>query len=162
MICGRTRNDLRHLVVCNAVIMCLQQLSGVFIVLFSDSFLAFKLFGDSASPLPSQWAAIIACCAAIPAGLLCMFKADTLGRRPMLLASLVGMCMCSMLVSVGMFYGPGSLVMACVAVCCFAVNMGIGTIPWFYIAESTPAYARGAMTMLGCSLYWCLSTVLGL
>ncbi|KAJ2740570.1 Bifunctional purine biosynthesis protein PurH [Coemansia sp. BCRC 34301] len=91
-----------------------------------------------------------------------MFKVDTLGRRPMLLASLGGMCVCGTLISVGLFYGPSSLVITAVAICCFAVNMGVGAIPWFYMAESTPAYARSAMTMLGSSLYWCLSIVIGL
>ncbi|KAJ2020002.1 Bifunctional purine biosynthesis protein PurH [Coemansia sp. S680] len=161
MICGRTRDDLRHLVVCNMAVMCLQQLCGVYVVLFSDCSLASMLF-DPESPLPTRWACIIACVAAIPAGILCMFKVDTLGRRPLLLISLGGMCACSVLISVGLFYGPSALVMAAMFLCCFVFNMGVGGIPWFYISESTPAYARSAMTMLGCSVYWCLSIIIGL
>ncbi|KAJ2865020.1 Bifunctional purine biosynthesis protein PurH [Coemansia aciculifera] len=161
MICGRTRDDLRHLVVCNMAVMCLQQLCGVYVVLFSDCSLASMLF-DPESPLPTRWACIIACIAAIPAGVLCMFKVDTLGRRPLLLISLGGMCACSVLISVGLFYGPSALVMTAMFLCCFVFNMGVGAIPWFYISESTPAYARSAMTMLGCSVYWCLSIIIGL
>ncbi|KAJ2366521.1 hypothetical protein H4S02_010458, partial [Coemansia sp. RSA 2611] len=44
MICGRTRDDLRHLVGCNLAVMCLQQLCSVYVVLFSDSALASVLF----------------------------------------------------------------------------------------------------------------------
>ncbi|KAJ2823319.1 Bifunctional purine biosynthesis protein PurH, partial [Coemansia furcata] len=161
MICGRTRDDLRHLIVCNMAAMCLQQLCGVYVVLFSDCSLAALLF-DPESPLPTRWACIIACVAGIPAGILCMFKVDTLGRRPLLLISLGGMCACSALISVGLFYGPSSLVMASMFLCYFVFNMGVGTIPWFYISECTPAYARSAMTMLGCSVYWCLSIIIGL
>ncbi|KAJ2885343.1 Bifunctional purine biosynthesis protein PurH [Coemansia aciculifera] len=161
MICGRTRDDLRHLVVCNMAVMCLQQLCGVYVVLFSDCSLVSMLF-DPESPLPTRWACIIACIAAIPAGVLCMFKVDTLGRRPLLLISLGGMCACSVLISVGLFYGPSALVMTAMFLCCFVFNMGVGAIPWFYISESTPAYARSAMTMLGCSVYWCLSIIIGL
>ncbi|KAJ2809816.1 Bifunctional purine biosynthesis protein PurH [Coemansia sp. 'formosensis'] len=161
MICGRTRDDLRHLIVCNMAVMCLQQLCGVYVVLFSDCSLAALLF-DPESPLPTRWACIIACVAGIPAGILCMFKVDTLGRRPLLLISLGGMCACGALISVGLFYGPSSLVMASMFLCYFVFNMGVGAIPWFYISECTPAYARSAMTMLGCSVYWCLSIVIGL
>ncbi|KAJ2467682.1 Bifunctional purine biosynthesis protein PurH, partial [Coemansia sp. RSA 2337] len=134
MICGRTRDDLRHLVVCNMAVMCLQQLCGVYVVLFSDCSLASMLF-DPESPLPTRWACIIACVAAIPAGILCMFKVDTLGRRPLLLISLGGMCACSVLISVGLFYGPSALVMAAMFLCCFVFNIGVGGIPWFYISE---------------------------
>ncbi|KAJ2333978.1 Bifunctional purine biosynthesis protein PurH, partial [Coemansia sp. RSA 2681] len=161
MLCGCTRDDLRHLVACNMGIMCLQQLCGVYMVLFSDSFSTAIVF-DPQSPLPSQWATVVACMSAILAGVFCMFKADTLGRRPLLLASLGGMCACSVLISVGLFYGPSSLVTAAVVICCFLANMGVGAIPWFYMTDSTPAYARSAMTMLGCSLYWCLSIIVGL
>ncbi|KAJ2733313.1 Bifunctional purine biosynthesis protein PurH [Coemansia sp. BCRC 34962] len=161
MICGRTRDDLRHLVGCSLAVMCLQQLCSVYMVLFSDSSLASMLF-DPQSPLPTQWACIIACIAAMPAGILCMFKADTLGRRPLLLISLGGMCASSILISVGRFYGPSSLVMAAMFVCCFVFTLGVGAIPWFYAPECVPAYARSAMTTLSCSAYWCLSIVIGL
>ncbi|KAJ2689962.1 Bifunctional purine biosynthesis protein PurH [Coemansia spiralis] len=161
MICGRTRDDLRHLVGCNLAVMCLQQLCSVYAVLFSDSALASVLF-DPQCPLPTRWACIVACIVAIPAGILCMFKVDTLGRRPLLLISLGGMCTSSVLISVGLFYGPSSLVMAAVFLCCFVFALGVGAIPWFYVPECVPAYARSAMTTLGCSVYWCLSIVVGL
>ncbi|KAJ2777578.1 Bifunctional purine biosynthesis protein PurH [Coemansia interrupta] len=161
ILCGRTRDDLRHLLICCTVLMALQQLSGISVTLFGGNDLAMAIF-DSESPLSAPWACIVVCFTALPATLLCMLWVDKLGRRPMLLGSLGGMTICSVLISTGLFFGPSSMVMASVFLCYFMFNMGIGTIPWFLMAECVPAYALGPTTILACSLNWVLSLGLGL
>ncbi|KAJ1648700.1 Bifunctional purine biosynthesis protein PurH [Coemansia erecta] len=161
MLCGRTRDDLRHLVICCTVLMALQQLSGISVTLFGGSDLSLAIF-DPESPLSAPWACIVVCFTALPATLLCMLWVDKLGRRPMLLGSLGGMTICSVLISIGLFLGPSSMVMASVFLCYFLFNMGIGSIPWFLMAEYVPAYALGPTTVLSCSLNWILSLGLGL
>ncbi|KAJ1883218.1 Bifunctional purine biosynthesis protein PurH [Coemansia sp. RSA 486] len=161
MLCGRTRDDLRHLVICCTVLMSLQQLSGISVTLFGGSDLSIAIF-DPESPLSAPWACIVVCFTALPATLLCMLWVDKLGRRPMLLGSLGGMTICSVLISIGLFLGPSSMVMASVFLCYFLFNMGVGSIPWFLMAEYVPAYALGPTTVLCCSINWVLSLGLGL
>ncbi|KAJ2007382.1 Bifunctional purine biosynthesis protein PurH [Coemansia thaxteri] len=158
---GRTRDDLRHLVMCNTILLLLHQINGAYAVLFTDSAMVTLVF-DPESPLPTRWACVLACSLALPVVVLCMLKVDTLGRRPMLMASLSGMCIFSVLASAGLFYGPNSLVMAAVLVFFIMFNLGLGAIPWFYMSESIPAYSRSATNVLGCSLSWGLSILVGL
>ncbi|KAJ2808630.1 Bifunctional purine biosynthesis protein PurH [Coemansia guatemalensis] len=160
-ICGRTRDDLRHLIACCIFLMALQQLSGITAILFSDSGVVMDIF-DPYSPLSASWACVVVCATSIPAIFLCLVCADRLGRRAMLLSSLGGMSICCALISAGLFYGPNSLVMAAVFLSFFLFNMGIGIIPWFYISEVIPSYSLGATTVICCSLYWALSIVTGL
>ncbi|KAI9477675.1 Bifunctional purine biosynthesis protein PurH [Coemansia sp. RSA 989] len=160
-LCGRTREDLRHLMACCIVLMVLQQLSGISAILFSDSGVVMDIF-DPYSPLSAPWACIVVCGTSLPAIFLCLVCVDRLGRRALLLGSLGGMAICSILISAGLFYGPNSLVMAAVFLCYFVFNMGVGIVPWFYISEAIPSYSLGAATVLCCSLYWVLSIVTGL
>ncbi|KAJ2725120.1 hypothetical protein GGI07_001490 [Coemansia sp. Benny D115] len=160
-ISGRTRHDLRHLVLCCTVLMALQQLAGISSVLFGGGEFVSMIL-DSESSLSGPWACIVVCFISLPALLLCMMWVDKLGRRPMLLGSLGGMAVCSMLASVGLFCGPQSMVMAAVFLGYFLFNMGVGTIPWFFISECVPAYALTSTTVLGCSLNWIIAIGLGL
>ncbi|KAJ2785362.1 Bifunctional purine biosynthesis protein PurH [Coemansia javaensis] len=160
-ITGRTHNDLRHLVTCCVLLMSLQQLTGITSVLFGDGSVMLDIF-DPYCPLSAPWASVAVCGASLPAVLLCLVFADRLGRRALLLCSLGGMAICCALISIGMFYGPDSMVMAAVFLCYFVFNMGLGTIPWLYISEAIPGYSVGATTVLCCTIYWALSVVNGL
>ncbi|KAJ2825153.1 Bifunctional purine biosynthesis protein PurH [Coemansia erecta] len=155
-LCGRTRDDLRHLIACCVVLMALQQLSGISTILFSDSGVVMDIL-DPFSPLSAPWACVVVCGTSLPAIFLCLVCVDRLGRRALLLGSLGGMSACSILVSAGLFYGPNSMVMAAVFLCFFVFNMGVGVVPWFIISEVIPGYSLSAATVLCCSLYWALS-----
>ncbi|KAJ1902273.1 Bifunctional purine biosynthesis protein PurH [Kickxella alabastrina] len=161
IVCGRTRDDLRHLVACSSVLMALQQMAGIATILFGGNEMANSVFYPE-FPLSAPWACIIICLTALPAIFICILWVDKLGRRPLLLGSLGGMTICSILAAIGMIFNIGALIIAGVFVCYFMFNFGLGTIPWFFVSESVPAYALGATTVLGCSLNWVLAIILGL
>ncbi|KAJ2275579.1 Bifunctional purine biosynthesis protein PurH [Coemansia sp. RSA 451] len=160
-LCGRTRDDLRHLMACCIVLMVLQQLSGISAILFSDSGVVRDIL-DPFSPLSAPWTCVVVCGTSLPAIFLCLACVDRLGRRALLLGSLGGMSVCCVLISAGLFYGPNSMVMAAVFLCYFAFNMGAGIVPWFIISEVIPSYSLSAATTLCCSLYWVMSIAIGL
>ncbi|KAJ2662077.1 Bifunctional purine biosynthesis protein PurH [Coemansia sp. RSA 1199] len=155
-LCGRTRDDLRHLMACCIVLMVLQQLSGISAILFTDSGVVMDIL-DPFSPLSAPWACVVVCGTSLPAIFLCLICVDRLGRRALLLGSLGGMSVCCILISAGLFYGPNSMVMAAVFLCYFVFNMGVGIVPWFIISEVIPSYSLSAATVLCCSLYWVMS-----
>ncbi|KAI7826262.1 Sodium/hydrogen exchanger family-domain-containing protein [Kickxella alabastrina] len=159
IVCGRTRDDLRHLVACSSVLMALQQMAGIATILFGGNEMANAVFYPE-FPLSAPWTCILICLTALPAIFLCILLVDKLGRRPLLLGSLGGMAICSILAAIGMIFNIGALIIAGVFVCYFMFNFGLGTIPWFFVSESVPAYALGATTVLGCSLNWVLATIL--
>ncbi|KAJ1992144.1 Bifunctional purine biosynthesis protein PurH [Coemansia spiralis] len=161
MIRGRTREDLRHLVVCSAVLMALQQLSGITSVLFCAKSVATVIFEPS-DVLSIAGACIFVCIPAIPAVVFSKVCADRWGRRPLLLCSLGLMSICNILTSAGLFYGPDCMVMVAVFVCYFAFNIGIGPVPWYYMTECVPSYALSAAMAIGCSLNWALAIAVDL
>ncbi|KAJ1959414.1 Bifunctional purine biosynthesis protein PurH [Dipsacomyces acuminosporus] len=69
------------------------------------------------------------------------------------------MVVCSILVTVGVFLGLYPMVVASLFIYHFMFNMGIGNIPWFYIAECTPKYAVGATAVLACSINWAIAVI---
>ncbi|KAI8323589.1 general substrate transporter [Martensiomyces pterosporus] len=158
---GSTRDDLRHLFTCCTVLMALQQLSGIHGIIFCSSSLPLKLF-DQTTALSTKWACIGVSASATPAVFLCMSWVDKLGRRPMLLGGFGGMIICSTLISIGMFFGPSTMVTAAVFLYHFLYNMSIGTVPWFYMAECVPRYALSSTIVFACSVNWGLSVVLTL
>ncbi|KAJ1666673.1 Bifunctional purine biosynthesis protein PurH [Coemansia sp. RSA 1813] len=161
ILLGRTREDLRHLVVCSIVLMAMQQLSGITSVLFSINNVAGTVFASS-DFLSVAGACIIICVPAVPATVLSMALADKWGRRPLLLASLGLMTLCHVLTSASLLYGPDSMVITMVFICFVAFNVGIGSVPWYYITECIPSYALSATMVVGCSLYWVLAVAVDL
>ncbi|KAJ2400127.1 Bifunctional purine biosynthesis protein PurH [Coemansia sp. RSA 2559] len=161
ILLGRTREDLRHLVVCSIVLMALQQLSGITSALFSINNVAATVFASSET-LSVPGACIIICIPAIPAALLGMALVERWGRRPLLLASLGLMTLCHVLTSASLLYGPDSMVMSMVFVCFAAFNAGAGSVPWYYATECMPSYALSATMAAGCALYWVLAVAVDL
>ncbi|KAJ1801736.1 Bifunctional purine biosynthesis protein PurH [Coemansia sp. RSA 2399] len=161
ILMGRTREDLRHLVICSIALMALQQLSGITSVLFSINNVASIVFASSET-LSVPGACIIICIPAIPAVLLGMALVERWGRRPLLLTSLGLMTLCHVLTSASLLYGPDSMVMAMVFVCFAAFNAGAGSVPWYYATECVPSYALCATMVVGCSFYWVLAVAVDL
>ncbi len=77
--------------------------------------------------------------------LLAMWKVDTLGRRPLLFAGNVGICISLLLI--GYFFGGAtqSTTGLLIAISCFVASFAfsLGPIPWIVMSEIFPARIRG-------------------
>lgn len=97
---------------------------------------------------------------------LAMWKVDTLGRRPLLLAGGMGVSLALVLIA-GLFAsgaangaGPGGLalvVLLCAFLACFAFSLG--PLPWIFMAEVFPTAVRGRAMSLATLALWSANTV---
>lgn len=88
--------------------------------------------------------------------LLAIWKVDTLGRRPLLLAGTIGCAMA--LLFIGLFFyfhvtsGMWLLVLMALFLACFAFSLG--PIPWILISEIFPTNIRGRAMSIGTLILW--------
>lgn len=157
---GKTRHNLIHLLICSVVLAILQQLTRGLLVatLFGDSSISSEVFSD-ASFISNQWGTSITYLLGIPSALLCCLLVDKLGRRPLLMGSLGGYLVCSALAAAGMANGPNAMVAASVMMMELVAGVGVGTIAWFYVGETMPAYARATAMTLVYGVGWIVSVV---
>ncbi|KAJ1951440.1 Bifunctional purine biosynthesis protein PurH [Linderina macrospora] len=144
---GMTKDDLRHLFIACVSLMALQQLSGINGIIFYSNSIFLGLF-DNAQPIIARWACVGVTASAVPAVLLCM-------------VCFTGMVVASVLIFVGMFFGKGLIVVVMLYIYYFLFNLGVGTIPWLYLAELVPGYALGGVMAMACAVNWLFSFAVG-
>ncbi|KAJ1087578.1 hypothetical protein NDU88_000745 [Pleurodeles waltl] len=96
-----------------------------------------------------------------------VFLVEKAGRRPLILAGLGGMCICAVIMTIGLALQtqvPGISYMSMVAIFLFVVffEIGPGPIPWFIVAELFSQGPRpAAMAVAGC-LNWTCNFIIGM
>ncbi|XP_044482489.1 sugar transporter ESL1-like [Mangifera indica] len=143
-------------------LMLLQQLSGVSGMTYYASSI-FKKAGVSAS-LGSMIVAIVA----IPATVVGVLLMDKAGRRPLLLISVAGMCICFFLIGLAFrFQEIASLerLTPILALTGFvgasvANSVGMSGIPWIIMSEIFPMNVKATAGSLVTFVYWSCSWVM--
>jgi len=146
--------------------VCLLQLSGInTVIIFSGSLLADAGLGRRMQVLGSVGVSAVLFVGNFPATRFM----DSLGRRTLMAASHLGMAACLLGVAAASFAGGGegdpaaayaSLVL--VAVYCFFFSVGVGPVPFTYVAEIMPGEIRGVGMSFATAAHWVANVVVGL
>jgi MFS family permease len=131
----------------------IQQLGGLSLAVHDDGEI------PSNGAVPSSTETRIAYVVTLLFGIMvCSRMVDYMGRKPCMLASLAGMCLCNLaMASAAAGYALGSARDALdVAIISFAFFYGLGmaAIPMLIAAELFPQHARGTAISLTLTLYW--------
>ncbi|MCJ1304603.1 hypothetical protein MMC08_007416 [Hypocenomyce scalaris] len=135
--------------------MVMQQLTGINLITYYAPYIFIKSVGFS-QRLSSLMSGILSLEYYL-ATLIPIFIIDKVGRRPLLLFGLVGMCICMFILagttSVSAF-GPG--IAATVALFVYDFFFGVGWIPgaWLLTSEYAPLTTRSQTAALGTSATW--------
>lgn len=139
------------------VIQMSQQLSGVNAVIFYSNQIFTKLFPDS--DLPSYFTIIISAIQIVMT-LVCAIIIEKAGRKILLLAGMIGMCVSSFVITVSLLLtarGEDSLkYLSIIAVFVYIVffAIGPGAIPWLITSELFASNARGKATSIAVLANW--------
>ncbi len=114
-------------------------------------------FAGFTSPAGDILATIVTSIDSIIATIVALFLLDRLGRRPLLLISLIGITVTLAMIGIIFLFGPSHtaayLVLICLLVYIFAYGIGIGPIFALMCAEIFPTRLRGT----GVSIAFCLN-----
>lgn len=132
-----------------AAIMALQQLSGVNAVMFYSTPVLRPLLPTSVG-LVGIGITIVNAIMTVPAMLLM----DYLGRKVLILASIIGMAATSILLAIGL--NGHHQIMSAISIIAFVASfsIGLGPVPFLLISELVPPPAVAALSSLAVSTNW--------
>ncbi|XP_051172813.1 facilitated trehalose transporter Tret1-like isoform X2 [Leptopilina boulardi] len=144
-------------------LMFFQQLSGVNAIIFY----AAKIFTAAGSSLSSEVCTIIVGVMQCAAVFVSTMIVDKLGRRILLLASEVAMCLTTLLVGVFFYMQEQKMDVSAIgwlpltSVCLFIVlfSLGFGPIPWMMIGEIFSLQTKGTAGSAACLFNWLMAFV---
>ncbi|XP_043503954.1 facilitated trehalose transporter Tret1-like isoform X1 [Polistes fuscatus] len=143
-------------------LMLFQQLSGVNAVIFYVGSIFEKAGGD----LDPNIASIIVGVMQVGAVFVSTLIVDRLGRRLLLLISIVAMCTCTFLLGIYFFLsqeqgvtGIGWLPLLSVCVFIILFSLGFGPLPWMMISELFAPEIKGIAGSSACLLNWLMAFI---
>uniref|UniRef100_A0A2H8TYL1 Facilitated trehalose transporter Tret1 n=1 Tax=Melanaphis sacchari TaxID=742174 RepID=A0A2H8TYL1_9HEMI len=139
-------------------VMLLQQFSGCNAVIFYATY----IFKESGSAMEPNMSTIIVGIMSVIATYVSTLIVDRLGRKILLLSSIIVMGICTLLIG-GFFLMKANeqdvssigfipLVSMCVFIILF--SLGFGPIPWMLIGEIFPAQIKGTACSVACMANW--------
>ncbi|KAI0295489.1 general substrate transporter [Russula brevipes] len=146
----------RPLVIVSSIMIC-QQLSGINAILYYSNDILSRVLSD-AGPYVSLGITLVNTLMTFPP----IFLVDRVGRRPLLLASIVGAL--SSLVITGYGLNTGMTVVSSISILIFVMSfaVGLGPIPFIIISEVAPSRAASALSSVALSLNWIANFSVGL
>ncbi|KAI9292284.1 general substrate transporter, partial [Neoconidiobolus thromboides FSU 785] len=140
------------------VIHAAQQFSGINGVIFYSTSIFEKTFGSENAPYVTLGVAVLNLIVTI----LSVFLIDRLGRKFLLLLSLLGMCIFSVLIVIGSVYLVDILVVVSVLLFVASFAIGLGPIPWLIISEIFPTKPLAAASAIAMGVNWFCNFAVGL
>lgn len=139
-------------------VMLLQQFTGCNAVIFYTTYI-FKEVGSSMSPNTST---IIFGVMSVVATYISTLVVDRLGRKILLLSSIIVMGICTLLIGAFFYMKANQYDVSAIgfipltAMCMFIIlfSLGFGPIPWMLIGEIFPAQIKGAACSIACMSNW--------
>jgi sugar porter (SP) family MFS transporter len=147
---------LRMALVVGVGLAIFQQLIGTgAIAYYAPTIFKFAGFKSSASDI---LATLVTTVDSIIATIVALFLLDRLGRRPLLLVSLIGITVTLVIMGIIFIFGASPtaayLILICLLVYIFAYGIGIGPIFALMCSEIFPTPLRGAGVSISFSLNW--------
>ncbi|KAF8479259.1 general substrate transporter [Russula ochroleuca] len=149
--------ELRRPLVVVSSAMISQQVSGINAILYYSNDIFSRVLPD-AGPYVSLGITLVNTLMTFPP----IFLIDRIGRRPLLLASVIGAL--SSLVLTGYGLNTGMTIVSSIAILTFVMSfaVGLGPVPFIIISEVAPSRAASTLSSVGLSLNWIANFIVGL
>ncbi|KAI0005873.1 general substrate transporter [Russula compacta] len=149
--------ELRRPLVVMSSAMISQQISGINAILYYSNDILSRVLSD-AGPYVSLGITLVNTLMTFPP----IFLVDRVGRRPLLLASVVGAL--TSLVLTGYGLNTGMMIVSSISILIFVMSfaIGLGPIPFVIISEVAPSRAVPALSSVALSLNWIANFIVGL
>ncbi|KAK8858481.1 hypothetical protein IAR55_002708 [Kwoniella newhampshirensis] len=144
-----SNSSLRGPTIFCATIMALQQFSGVNAVMFYSTPVLRPLLPTSAG-IVGVGITVVNAVMTLPA----IFLMDRLGRKPLILSSILGMTVTSALLAIALNEGYQTLSALSIILFIAAFSIGLGPVPFLLISELVPSPAVPALSSLALSTNW--------
>lgn len=131
------------------ILHCTQQLSGINGVIFYSNSIFKATFAENAT-----FATIGVGALNLAITIVSVFIVDRLGRKVLLLASLFGMTIMSIVIVIGSVHKIGPLVVAGTMMFVGTFAIGLGSIPWLIMPELFPTRTLSAASALCMGMNW--------
>ncbi|SAM08437.1 hypothetical protein [Absidia glauca] len=133
------------------------QLTGINAIMYYSTSIFQNSFTDTARYVTVGVAALNVALTVLALGLV-----DRLGRKMLLLISAIGMCIFSVLMTIGLKYNISPLQVVCVMLFVASYAIGLGVIPFVITAEVYPTYAVGTASSIALVINWLCNFIIGL
>ncbi|CAO3591659.1 unnamed protein product [Absidia cylindrospora] len=133
------------------------QLTGINAIMYYSTSIFQTSFADDARYVTVGVAALNVALTIIALGLI-----DRLGRKMLLLISAVGMCIFSVLMTIGLKFEISPLQVVCVMLFVASYAIGLGVIPFVITSEVYPTYAVGTASSIALVINWLCNFIIGL
>lgn len=151
-------SECKGLAIIGICIHFFQQASGINgLIYYSTSFL-----GDVFGAGNSKYITVGVSICNLLSTLASVFLIDRAGRRTLLLVSLAGVAISSMLLVIGAYADVGVLVVVAVFLYTAFFAIGLGPIPWLLLSELLPTYALSPASSIATAVNWGTNFVVGL
>jgi len=152
-----TSLELRRPLIVVSFAMISQQLSGINAILYYSNDILSRVLSD-AGPYVSLGITLVNVLMTFPP----IFLIDRVGRRPLLLASVVGALACLVLSGYGLNTGMVALSSISMLIFVMSFAIGLGPVPFIIISEVAPSRAVSALSSVALSLNWIANFIIGL
>jgi MFS family permease len=125
------------------------QLTGINAIMYYSTSIFQNSFADTARYVTVGVAGLNVALTVIALGLV-----DRLGRKMLLLISAIGMCVFSVLMTIGLKFNISPLQVLCVMLFVASYAIGLGVIPFVITAEVYPTYAVGTASSIALVINW--------
>ncbi|KAF9413866.1 hypothetical protein BGZ94_000590, partial [Podila epigama] len=143
-------SECRSLAVIGILVHFFQQASGINgLIYYSTSFLG-DVFGEGNSKYITVGVSICNLLSTI----VSVFLIDRTGRRTLLLVSMAGVTLSSILLVIGAYIDVGVLVVVSVFLYIASFAVGLGPIPWLLLSEILPTYALSPASSVATGVNW--------
>ncbi|KAI8334195.1 general substrate transporter [Chlamydoabsidia padenii] len=133
------------------------QLTGINAIMYYSTSIFTESFADNARYVTVGVAALNVALTILALGLI-----DRLGRKMLLLISAVGMCIFSVLMTIGLKFDISPLQVICVMLFVAFYAIGLGVIPFVITSEVYPTYAVGTASSIALVINWLCNFIIGL
>ncbi|KAK9687838.1 Bifunctional purine biosynthesis protein PurH [Basidiobolus ranarum] len=150
-------SHLRGLFIVALIMHAYQQLSGINSVIYYSTSIFNDIFGVS----NSQYVTVGVAGINLVMTLVSVALIDRAGRKPLLYASGIGMCICSVLIVISSVLHIDILMVIAVMLFVASFAVGLGPIPWMLVPELVPTYAVAATSSTATAVNWLFNFVIG-
>ncbi|KAF8604593.1 general substrate transporter [Ceratobasidium sp. AG-I] len=149
--------DLHRPIAIVLVAMLVQQASGINAVMYYSNDILSRVVPREAAAYTSLGITVLNAIMTFPP----IFLVDRVGRKPLLMWSILGAIISS--TALGIALDAGITALSSVAVLTFVASfaVGLGPVPYLMISELTPYYAVSAMSSLSMSVNWSTNFLIG-
>lgn len=148
---------IRHITFVVIGIHMFQQLAGLNAVTYYSTTMFNQLFDSNMS----KYLAITGTCVNFFFTCFAVLLVERMGRRVLMLTSLSGITLFSLLLCFGYVFNIRALMILSIYCYIMMYAFGMGSIPWMISSEVSPVYASSSITAIGATVNWSMNFLIG-